>query len=153
MDSFAKAESIIRDLKDEFTLRTKGSATIDTVRQTRDAAGWPMLILSNGGVETAGSDVIAIRLKADSAVSTDIFGNAMAALAPHTMDVAYELDATGKPEPTNADLAMVMIVASRKSFKTALKALADGTAVTPANVAAATADITVDGLLFPGKLG
>lgn len=153
MDSFSKADSIIRDLKDEFALRLAGSATIDTVREAKDASGWPMLILSNGGVETAGSDVIALRLVADDAVSKDIFGNSIKALAPHTMEVAYELDAAGKPEPTNADLMLVLTVVARKHFKTALKQIADGTAVTPANVVAASAVITVDDLLFRGKLG
>lgn len=153
MDSFSKADSIIRDLKDEFALRLAGSATIDTVREDKDASGWPMLFLSNGGNEAAGQPVIALRLVADDAVSKDIFGNSIKALAPHTMEVAYELNAASKPEPGNADLMVVLTVVARKHFKTALKQLADGTAVTPANVVAASASITVDDLLFRGKLG
>lgn len=153
MDSFAKAEAIIRDLKDELALRLAGSSTIDTVRLTKDADGWPCLILSDGGTETAGANVIGIRVKADDAVSKDIFGNSIKALAPHTMDIAYELDANGKPEPGNADVAVAMIAAVRKGMKVALKEIADGTAVTPAAIEAAAATIVVDDLLFKGKLG
>lgn len=144
MDSFSKAESIIRDLKDELELR-QGATGFDTVRQTKDADGWPMLILSKSANEAAGQPVIGIHLKGDSAVSTDIFGNAIAALAPHTMKFAYE-----DTEVTDADLLHIMVLAARKHFKVALCQVA---AVTEANTVAATPSVIIDDLLFRGKLG
>lgn len=152
MDSKAKAQATMRDLEDELKIRLAGSSTIDTVRATTDAAGWPCLILSDGGTETAGNPVIGLRMVADDAVSKDIFGNAIKAAAPHTIDLAYELDATN-PEPSGLDLALVTAVVAKKSIKMALKALSDGTAVTPANMVSKAADKVVDSLLFPGKLG
>lgn len=153
MKSTAKAESIMRDLKNELELRVKGSATIDTVRLAHDAEGWPMLILSDAGVETAGAAVIALRMKAVDAVSKDIFGNSLVAFAPHKMEMAWELDANDKPTPADADVAMVTIVVAKKSICMQVKEIANGTAVDAAAMAAAAPIVQVDDLTFPTKLG
>lgn len=136
MKSLAKAEATIRELKTRLEMRFKGSATIDTVRQDKDAQGWPCLICSDGGNESAGQPVIGIRISANDAVSKDVFGNDLVAFTPHTLDLAYELDST-EGEPSRRDLIKAMAEVGKLGFKIAVKEIADGTAVTPANIAAA----------------
>lgn len=151
MKSLAKADALLRDVADKLKVRLAGSATIDTVRAARDAAGWPMLFLSDAGNEAAGQPVIAIRIKAVDAVSKDVFGNDLVAFAPHKLEVAYELAAANNPIPTDVDV----LIAEYESIKTGvaiqLKELANGTAVTAANMDAAAVAIELDELYWPTK--
>lgn len=151
MKSTAKAEALLRDVADKLSKRYAGSATIDTVRLAKDANGWPMAFLSDGGVETASNPVIAIRIQAVDAVSKDVFGNALVAFAPHKLEVAYELTAANNPIPTDVDI----LIAEYESIKTGvalqLKELANGTAVTAANMDAASPAIELDELYWPTK--
>jgi len=48
--SIAKAQALVRELKERLEIRLAGSARIDTVREASDAEGFPALFLSNGGV-------------------------------------------------------------------------------------------------------
>jgi len=148
--STAKADALIRDLADKLGIRLAGSASIDTVRRTKDSAGWPMLFLSDGGVETAGSPVIAIRIKAIDAVSKDVFGNALDAYAPHAMEIAYEKDGT-EAEPSRRDLQKVEWEAFKLGVKALIKEITDGTAVSAASMDAASADDEIDDLYWPTK--
>ena len=136
LSSFAKAESLIRKLQENLGFRLAGSATIDTMRETKDSAGWPALILSDGANEAAGQSVIAIRIKGHDAVSPDIFGNSFQAYAPHNVDVAYELNGTAQ-QPGQLDLCKVMHECTKLGAKIQIRQIADGTAVTLANVDAA----------------
>ncbi len=151
MKSLAKADALLRDVADKLKVRLAGSATIDTVRAARDSAGWPMLFLSDAGNEAAGQAVIALRIKAVDAVSKDVFGNDLIAFAPHKLEVAYELTAANNPIPTDVDL----LIAEYESIKTGvaiqLKELANGTAVTAANMDAAAVAIELDELYWPTK--
>lgn len=151
MKSTAKAEALMRDVADKLKVRYAGSATIDTVRAAKDANGWPMLFLSDGGVETAGAAVIALRIMAANAVSKDVFGNDLIAFAPHALEVAYELTAANNPIPTDADLLIAEYEAIKTGVKIQLKELANGTAVTEANMNAATASLELDELYWPTK--
>lgn len=152
MKSTAKAESVMRGIKEELEMRVKGSATIDTVREAKDSEGWPMLILSDNKVETAGAAVIAIRMKAVDAVSKDVFGNDLVAFAPHKLELCWEKDATDKPTPADADVAMVTAVCAKKNICLVVKETDNGDAVV-ANLDAATIIAQIDDLLFPTKLG
>lgn len=151
MKSLAKADALLRDVADKLKVRYAGSATIDTVRAAKDANGWPMLFLSDAGNEAAGQPVIALRIKSVDAVSKDVFGNDLIAFAPHKLEVAYELTAANNPIPTDVDL----LIAEYESIKTGvaiqLKELANGTAVTAANMDAATPNIELDELYWPTK--
>ena len=151
MKSTAKAEALLRDVADKLKVRYAGSATIDTVRAAKDANGWPMLFLSDAGNEAAGQPVIALRIKAVDAVSKDVFGNDLVAFAPHKLEVAYELAAANNPIPTDADI----LIAEYESIKTGvaiqLKELSNGTAVTAANMDAASPAIELDELYWPTK--
>jgi hypothetical protein len=86
MKSFAKAEAQARRIKEILDLRLKGSSTIDTCRQTKDAAGWPVLIFSDGGVESSGAAVVALRISAIDAASKDVFGGQLQAFNPHLFE-------------------------------------------------------------------
>lgn len=151
MKSLAKADALLRDVADKLKVRYAGSATIDTVRASRDSAGWPMLFLSDGGTETAGASVIALRIKAVDAVSKDVFGNDLVAFAPHKLEVAYELTAANNPIPTDVDLLIAEFEAIKTGVAFQLKELANGTAVTAANMDAQAVAIELDDLYWPTK--
>lgn len=151
MKSTAKAEALLRDVADKLKIRFAGSATIDTVRQAKDAAGWPMLFLSDAGNEAAGQPVIALRCRAVDAVSPDVFGNALVAFAPHILEVAYELAAANNPIPTDADILIAEFEAIKTGARIQLKELANGTAVTAANMDAAAVAADLEDLYWPTK--
>lgn len=151
MKSLAKADALLRDVADKLKVRYAGSATIDTVRAARDAAGWPMLFLSDAGNEVAGQAVIALRVKAVDMVSKDVFGNDLVAFAPHTLEIAYELTAADNAIPVNADILKAEFEAIKTGVKIQLKELANGTAVTAANMDAATAAVEIEELYWPTK--
>src|SRR5688572_19588139 len=126
--STAKAEALSRDLADKLRVRLAGSSTIDTVREARDSNGWPMIFCSDGGTETAGAAVVAIRIAGVDAVSKDVFGNATTAYAPHTLELAWELTAANNPIPTDADIAKINFEATKTGVRQQLKEIANGTA-------------------------
>jgi hypothetical protein len=149
--STAKAVALSRDLADKLSKRFAGSATINTVRQAFDANGWPMLFLSSGGVETAGSAVILIRITGVDMVSKDIFGNSTTAYAPHTLEFNYELAAADNPIPTDGDLWTAAFEAIKVGCRTKFEENANGTAVTEANLATATVVADLEELYWPTK--
>lgn len=151
MKSTAKAEALLRDLGDKLKIRYAGSASINTVRAAKDANGWPMLFLSVGGNEAAGQPVIGLRIMAVDAVSKDVFGNALIAFAPHAFEVAYELTATDNAIPVDADILKAEFEAIKTGVKIQLKELANGTAVTEANMNAATPSLEIEDLYWPTK--
>lgn len=151
MKSTSKAEALLRDVADKLKIRYAGSATIDTVRAAKDANGWPMLFLSDGGSEVEGAAVIAIRIKAEDAVSKDVFGNALIAFAPHALELAYELTAANNPIPTDADLLKAEFEAIKTGVKFQLKEIANGTAVSEAAMDAKAVDAELDELYWPTK--
>jgi len=149
--STAKAQALARDLADKLTKRYAGSATIDTIRQLNDSNGWPMIFCSDGGVETAGSAVILIRIKGQDAVSKDIFGNATTSYAPHTLELNYELTAANNPIPTDGDLWTAGFEAIKTGVRLKAEENANGTAVTEANLATATVVADLEELYWPTK--
>jgi len=148
----AKADNLMRELKDRLEKRLAGAAAgrLDTVREAKDADGYPMLFLSDAGNEAAGQPVIALRIKQIDAVSKDVFNNSMKAYNPHVMEMAYELDAT-EAEPARKDILKVSQDVFRIGIKVQLKEIADGTAVTEANINAAAVAEEYDDLYWPSK--
>jgi hypothetical protein len=128
MKSTAKAVAWMRDLKERLELRINGSSTIDTITESFDTNGWPILTLSDGGVVTAGNPVVLLRIKAIDAVSKDIFGNALVAFCPHELEIAYELDGA-EGEPSRKDLAVIFAEIFQLGIKVLVKEVADATAV------------------------
>lgn len=151
MKSTAKAEALLRDVADKLKVRLAANATVNTVRQAKDANGWPMLFLSAGGNEAAGQPVVGIRITAANAVSKDVFGNDLIAFAPHNLEFAYELTAADNPIPTDVSVFIAWYEAQKTGVAMNLKELANGTAVTEANMNAATASIVLDELYWPTK--
>ena len=149
MKSIAKADATMRDLKSSLDQRIAAAQLdVNTVRVAKDANGWPMLFLSIAGNEAATHPVIAIRMKADDAVSKDIFGNANVAFAPHTIEVASE-----EAVPSRKDLAIVDAEVAKLQIKMSVKVIAAASAVTEANMDAAAPVAVIDWLQFPTKLG
>lgn len=137
--SIDHAVGVARDLADDFRMRFAGSSTIDTVRQSQDSAGWPVLFLSDGGNEAAGQPVIALRLKNINVGASDIFGNASLPFTPTQCEFAFELNGAGRPFPSTADFSIVLAQVARTGVIIAEEAIANGTAVTVAAMDAAEA--------------
>jgi hypothetical protein len=154
MKSLAKAEALIRGLRDDLKPRIEANAgsagRLDTVREARDSEGNPMLVLSDGGNEAAGQPVLAIRISQEDAVSKDVFGNDNLAYAPHKLELAYELDGAA-PEVAALDLVLAMWEIAPRGVKVQVKQIADGTAVTAANIDAAAVAEEIDWLRWPSK--
>lgn len=151
MKSTAKSEGLVRDVADKLKVRFAGSATIDTVRATKDANGWPMIVCSRAGNEAAGQPVIAIRIQGQDAVSKDIFGGATNSYAPHALEVAYELTAVDNAVPSDADILRAEFEAIKTGVKVQLKEIAPGTAVTAAAMDAAAPSVELEDLYWPTK--
>lgn len=154
MKSTAKAEALLRDVADKLKIRyPAGVAGINTVRSARDANGWPMLFLSHNANEAAGQPVIGLRISAVDAVSKDVFGNALVAFAPHALEIAYELTAADNAIPTDADILRAEFECIKTGVKIQLEELANGTAVTEANMntAQAAPSLEIEELYWPTK--
>lgn len=151
--STAKAEALMRDLKDKLAIRVKGAASgrVDTIRELKDAQGWPMLILSDNGNEAAGQPVIGLRLKGVDAVSKDVLGMDIVAAAPHALEIAWELDANAKPTPSQLDIAKICFEAIKMGTKLQVKQIANGSAVSEANMDSAAVAEEYGWLHWPTK--
>lgn len=138
--SIDKAVGLARDLADEFKERMSNSATINSVRQAQDSAGWPMIFLSRNLNEAEGQPVICLRIKNIDVGAVDIFGNATLPFAPHQCEIAYEMSATaGLPLPVTADLVVAFFQATRTGVIIENEPIANGTAVNEASMNAAQA--------------
>ena len=134
---------VARDLADDFKIRFANGAGINTVRQTQDANGWPMIFMSVNGNEAEAQPVIAIRLQNINVGATDIFGNATLPFTPTQCEIAYELTSGGLPTPAFADLTTVIFQVTRTGVIVENEPIAHGTAVTEASMnAAQTAGVT-----------
>lgn len=147
MKSTAKAQATLRDVADKLKVRFPTK----TVREAKDAAGWPMLFISATGSEVAGQSNVALRMRAQDAVSKDVFGNDLVAFAPHALEVAYELTAGDNPIVTDADLLTIEFEAIKTGVKIQLKEIANGTAVTEAAMNAATPSVELEDIYWPTK--
>ena len=157
--SNAKAVALIRDLGDKLAKRLpSGAAGLNTVTQAfyTDSNGdvWPYLLISHNGNVAEGQPVLYIEISNVDAVSKDIFGNQTQAYAPHVLQLAYELQATpniGDSFVSHADRAACVYESIMTGVRFQLKELANGTAVTAANVNAASPVADLDDLYWPTK--
>ena len=125
--STAKAESLIRALKDRLELR--GFST----SESKDAEGYPKL--------TIGSDASIKIVQADM-VSKDVLGLDLKAFAPHEAELS-SIDGMAK-----ADYSKVMLEVTKMGVdKLAIK---EGVDLATAEAASPSAEIIFD-IRFPGK--
>lgn len=149
----AKANGIIRRLNENIApaIANSASGRVNSVRQTADANGYPMLILSRNGNEAEGQPVIAIRVLQMDAISKDVFGNSLNAYSPVLGQMSYELDNTAQAKVQIKDLEKIMFQVSRAGMQVQMIEIAAGTAVTAANMNAASAAETYDDTYWPLK--
>jgi hypothetical protein len=150
LQSTSKATGMARDIADKMKMRFKGGAGINHVREALDANGWPMLFMSNGS-EAAGQPVIGLRIKNLDVGAKDIFGNSSLPFAPHTCEIAFELNGAGAPTPSTSDLSQVLAEAARYGMILQEKAIANATAVTEASMNAASPSLTINDIDNPNK--
>ena len=137
---------IARDLSDRLNLRldnqTAGGA-LNSVRQTQDEFGYPILVVSHGGAEGEGNPVVWIRIAnlfeqiagvSPAGSPIDIFGNATLPFSPSVAQIAYELTSGGAPEPSVSDYSTCLFEIARCGVVVQQFAIANGTAVTEAAV-------------------
>jgi hypothetical protein len=146
-----KIQAVARDLGNRLAIRLAGGAGVNTVRYANDSNGAPQLFLSHGGNETEGQPVILIYLQQVPMVSSDIFGNSELAYAPSLSQVAYELNATGKPIPAMSDITTVEWELVPFGMRQQLIEIANGSAVTAVNAEATTPSLDIDFLYWPTK--
>lgn len=152
MQSTAKADALIRRLADDLSKRyAPSSAGLNSLRLSRDAAGWPMLFASHNGNEAAGQPVLAIRIRNVDMVSKDVFGGSTYAYAPHVLEYGYELNATGGSFVSAADRAAAEFESINKGCRWQLKQIANATAVSEASLDAAAVAADLEELYWPTK--
>ncbi len=151
----AKAVALMRDLSDKLAKRFPATAAgLNSIRQAFDANGMPVIYISHNGNEAEGQPVAFVRIAQIDAVSKDVFGNSLNAYAPHQMQTAWELQATphiGDTFVSHADIAAIEFEAIKTGVMWQKIELANGTAVTEANVNAATPVAALDELYWPLK--
>src|ERR1700688_4183767 len=136
--SIDHAVGLARDLSDRLSLRFAGGSGLNTVRQTQDANYWPEIFVSHGGNEAEGQPVVYIRIMDADVGAKDVFGNSTFPFTPTTTQIAYEFTAGGFPEPTVTDYSTCLFEVARMGTIVQEFAIANGSAVTEANVNAAT---------------
>jgi len=162
MYSNAKAIALLRDVADKLSKRLAfanpsgpGLNTVTTAFSAPDAAGgtWPYLLITSGGNAAEGQPVVYVKISAQDMVSKDIFGNDTDSYAPHVLTFAYELTGAAGTNsiPSHADILACEFETIKTGVAFTLKELANGTAVTDANVTAAAVTATYDELYWPTK--
>jgi hypothetical protein len=145
------AVGVARDLADRLTLRlenqTAGGA-LNTVTQSADEYGYPIIVVSHGGTVSEGSPVVWMRLTnlfepgtgdtTPAGSPVDVFGNPSLPYTPTVCQIAYELTSGGAPIPTVTDYSTCLFEVARTGVVVREYAIANGTAVTETSVNAAT---------------
>jgi hypothetical protein len=137
--SIDKSVALARDLSDAFKERFSNGAGINTVRQSQDAQGWPLIFLSHNANEAEAQSVICLRIKNIDVGALDVFGNSTLPFAPHQCEIAFELNGAGAPIPSTGDLTTVIFQVARTGVIVAEESIANGTAVSEASMNAAAA--------------
>jgi hypothetical protein len=130
---------IARDLADQFKIRFSNNSGLNTVRQSQDVNGWPMIFVSHNANEAEGQPVVVLRLMNINVGAIDIFGNSTLPFTPTQCEVAYELGSGGAPIPALADLIVCLFQPTRTGVIIVNEPIANGTAVTEASMNAAQA--------------
>lgn len=137
---------IARDLADRLSLRLgnqTGGSALNTVTQSQDENGYPILVVTHGGSAAEGAPVIWMRIWNINVGATDIFGNSTLPFTPTQIQFAYELTSGGAPIPATTDFSTCLYEVARTGTTVAEYAIANGTAVTETAVNAASPVLTL----------
>lgn len=137
------AVGVARDLADRLSLRFTNNTGLNTVRQTQDENGYPILVLSHNATETEGNSVVWIRIMNINVGAIDSFGNSTLPFTPTLSQIAYELSSGGAPIPTTSDFSTCLFEIARTGTVVSEYAIANGTAVTETAVNAASPTTTL----------
>lgn len=144
--SIDHAVGVARDLADRLNLRLDnqtGGTALNTVRQTQDEFGYPIIVVSHAGVETESNPVIWIRLTnlfeqiagvSPAGAPIDIFGNATLPFTPTVAQMAVELNGAGAPIPSTQDYSTCLFEIARTGTVVQEFSIANGTAVNETSV-------------------
>ena len=132
------AVGIARDLADRLSLRFTNSSTINTITQSQDENGYPIIVATHNGTATESNPVIWMRFTNIDVGAKDIFGNSTLPFTPTLCQFAYELNGAGAPIPTTSDFSTCLFEVARTGCVVSEYAIANGTAVTEAAVNAAS---------------
>ena len=134
---------IARDLADRLTLRFTNNSGLNTVTQSQDENGYPILVVTSGGNAAEGQPVIWMRVWNINVGATDIFGNSTLPFTPTQIQFAYELTSSGAPTPATTDFSTCLFECAKTGAVISEYAIAHGTAVTETAVNAASPAITL----------
>lgn len=137
------AVGLARDLSDRLSLRFTNGTGLNTVAQSQDTAGWPIIVVTHAGSAAEGQPVVWIRIKNIDVGATDIFGNSTLPFTPTLTQFAYELNGAGAPFPTTTDFSTCLFEVSKMGTVVSEYAITNGTAVTTGAVDAATPVLTL----------
>lgn len=136
---------VARDLADRLSLRFSNNSGINSIAQSQDENGYPIIVATHNGNASEGQPVVWIRLanlfeysNGANGAPIDIFGNPTLPFTPTICQIAYELNGAGAPEPSTADYSTCLFEIARTGCVVQEYAIANGTAVTEAAVNAAS---------------
>lgn len=144
--SIDHAVGVARDLADRLNLRLNnqtGGAALNAVAQQQDEYGYPILVVTHGGIASESNPVVWIRIAnlyeqiagvSPAGAPVDIFGNATLPFSPTICQIAYELNAAGAPIPSAQDYSTCLFEIARTGMVVQQFAIANGTAVNEAAV-------------------
>lgn len=135
---------VARDLADRLSLRFTNNSGLNSIQQTQDENGFPILVISSGGNQAAGQPVVWIRLMNMNVGSVDIFGNSTLPFTPTVGQIAYEINTAGTgPTPSVTDFSTCLLELGKTGVVIQEYAIAHGTQVNEAAVNAASPSLTI----------
>jgi hypothetical protein len=127
-----------------------GATQLNTVRQTSDEWGYPVIVISHAGVETESNPVVWVRVTnlfeqsgspeaSPAGAPVDIFGNATLPFTPTVIQIATELVgiAGTAPIPSAQDYSTCLFEIARTGAVVSQYGQPNGTAVTEASITSA----------------
>ena len=154
--NLAKSYAIFRDLSQQLAIRIANATggRVNTVTNTYDASGNPMIFMSVNGVVTESKAVIALRILPVLNPSPTIFGQPLASGDPSDIQFAYELNGSGFPIPSVLDIILALYQTVPVGTRMDVLTIANGTAVneTSMNAAALAGPAeSFENLYWPGS--
>lgn len=132
------AVGLARDLADRLSLRFTNNSGINSIAQSQDENGYPIIVATHNGNAAEGQPVVWIRLMNIDVGAKDIFGNSTLPFTPTLCQIAYELTSGGAPFPSVVDFSTCLFEIARTGCVVSEYAIVNGTAANEAAVNAAS---------------